>query len=372
MAFLYKKKRSPYWYAWTRDRFNKRVFISTKMTDKRLAQKVAQAWEVDIVTGANVKKASTRCSLEWAIVQMQDAAITAKRSASTLEFMTQKGRQLIKYFGGEAKCAEIRIGHTTAYMEKRLSDGVSLATVRKEIGILIQAMRRAIKMGELECPLDPRSLMPDECCAGTYVPRTRWLQPHELDMLCEELSPDHADFVRCICFTGCRLSEIFALRAENYDPKAHTLFIAGTKTKKSKRLLPLIAQAEEIIARRAKERPKGPLFDPWDGVWSALDNACRRVERKLNPGWVPKEGNRLVARDKRSRGEVRFDTVSPNDLRRSFASYLCNGGADLFTASRLMGHSSTTMIQHTYAQLSAKTLAVGMAKASEYLASTRP
>lgn len=70
---------------------------------------------------------------------------------------------------------------------------------------------------------------------------------------------------------------------------------------------------------------------------------------------------------KRSRGEVRFDPASPNDLRRTSASYLCNGGTDLFTASRLMGHASITMIQHTYAQLSAKTLAAGIEKAASYL-----
>jgi len=43
--------------------------------------------------------------------------------------------------------------------------------------------------------------------------------------------------------------------------------------------------------------------------------------------------------------------VTPNDLRRSYASWMKQGGEDSMVVARLLGHSSSTMVETVYGQL---------------------
>jgi integrase len=53
--------------------------------------------------------------------------------------------------------------------------------------------------------------------------------------------------------------------------------------------------------------------------------------------------------------------VSPNDLRRTFASWLIQNGADRFTVATLMGHTSTRMIEKVYGKLKQENLDMAIA-----------
>ena len=48
--------------------------------------------------------------------------------------------------------------------------------------------------------------------------------------------------------------------------------------------------------------------------------------------------------------------VSPNDLRRTFASWLKQAQVDSFVVAQLLGHSSSRMVELVYGRLDAKTL----------------
>ena len=50
MSALYKQKKSPYW--WWKERYNGRTFYkSTKMTNKSLAKKITQQWNMNLMLG---------------------------------------------------------------------------------------------------------------------------------------------------------------------------------------------------------------------------------------------------------------------------------------------------------------------------------
>jgi hypothetical protein len=87
---------------------------------------------------------------------------------------------------------------------------------------------------------------------------------------------------------------------------------------------------------------------------------------------LPAEQDRLFApwtnmrRDiKKACDRVGIDPVSPNDLRRTFGSWLKNRGLDSAVIARLMGHSSTRMVDKVYGQLNDDTLAEAMEQLSE-------
>jgi site-specific recombinase XerD len=48
--------------------------------------------------------------------------------------------------------------------------------------------------------------------------------------------------------------------------------------------------------------------------------------------------------------------LRPHDLRRSYASLLVNAGVDIYQVKDLLGHSSVTVTQKSYAHLHQNTL----------------
>ena len=48
--------------------------------------------------------------------------------------------------------------------------------------------------------------------------------------------------------------------------------------------------------------------------------------------------------------------MSPNELRRTFASWLKQAQVDSFVVAQLLGHSSSRMVELVYGRLGARTL----------------
>jgi integrase/recombinase XerD len=60
----------------------------------------------------------------------------------------------------------------------------------------------------------------------------------------------------------------------------------------------------------------------------------------------------------RSMKRAGIENLRPNDLRRSFASLAVNAGVDLYKVKDLLGHSSITVTQRSYAHLLVETLRI--------------
>jgi integrase len=380
MATVYERDGTDVLWCWGRDRQGKRWFRSTKQKDWPAARIAARAIEAAILVSADPArdKAEARAeqlTLEAAVRLMLEAAMRADSSPENIEFLTTKSRHLLTALGSEKRVAEINLATVTKYADKRLAEGAHRHTVQKEIRVLTQALRRAQKLGLLSGKLDPRSLMLDEL-KGAYVPRSRWLGHDDLDVLLSELGPSRHDYVIVIAWTGLRLKELYGLTPESCDVGANEIHVAGTKTKKSRRRIPLAPAAREAVLRRLRVTPRGkPLFPVWHTMGRDLDAATLRIEKRLNPGWERPQGRRghgLGAVDGKApqrnakgrpppkKGRVSppipFPSVTANDLRRTFASWLANSGVPLLQAAELMGHSSTKMLEEVYARLAPATL----------------
>jgi integrase len=279
---------------------------------------------------------------------MLEAAVRAGRGDETMESLTTKSRHLLRVLGKSKRCSEITLNTTTEYADTRIKEGAHRHTVKKELGRLIQALRRAQKRGLLSHQIDPRTLMPDEL-KGAYVPRERWLGHDDLDLLLAQLKPERRDYVLVMAWTGVRLGELHALLPEHYNAKTNELLIVGTESDPKTRRIPLAPIAKSVIARRAKATAWGtPLFPIWHTVGRDLDSATLRIEKALNPGWERPQGKkghglgevegkapkrdpdgRPPPKKGRAHPPIRFPSVSLNDLRRSFASWLASSGVPL-------------------------------------------
>lgn len=310
MARIYK--RGKVWHAYGYDAHGVRWRESTGQHDRRAAEAIAIEIE---------RRRAARAS-EPAPVRLIDAleALLAQderahRSAATIEIHTLKGRHLIRVLGQGFDLHHVTRAGLTAYADKRVTEGASRHTVHVELSVL----RRACTVSGVPWS---RQYMPD---MGTvYAPRKTWLTREQAAALLAALSPAQRDAVTVAILTGMRKGELERIAAEHLDHERQAVHVPGTKTAGAMRWLPVADDAWAILTRRAKSRPVGPLFGPWENMTRDLARACKRAG-------VPR--------------------VSANDLRRTFVSWLANESVSPLTVARLAGHTSTRMVERVYAQL---------------------
>ncbi|HMJ14817.1 MAG TPA: site-specific integrase [Polyangiaceae bacterium] len=372
MATLYL--RGTTWWAWGYDREGRRWQRSTKQTEERSAKTVAAKIEQELALDAHHAK-DTKYTLGEALELTIDHAEGLGRRPKSVEFLTSKSRHVQRLLGENLECSRIKLADTTRYVAERLREGAHRHTVHKEVRVLLQSLRLALKLGKYRGP-DVGTLRPDGL-ENAYEPRERWLTPDDYRQVLWQLLPDNdgrrkfdrRDYVIVACGTGVRLGELYKLEAHHCDFVGKLLHVPGTKTRKARRVIPMTPAVAEVLARRCAEHETGALFPVWHTIQRDLDAACLRIEKTLNPDWEPAGDTRYVdahrkqpAKKGRERPPVRFDTISANDLRRTFASWLAQAGVPLFHAADLMGHEDTKMLQRVYARLAPENLRNAVAK----------
>jgi len=111
---------------------------------------------------------------------------------------------------------------------------------------------------------------------------------------------------------------------------AKRIRMCGTKTGAADRHVPLLPALEAVLLR--SRQSSGYVVGEWGNVRRDLHAACGGRRANIPP-------------------------CSPNDLRRTFASWLKQDGVDGAIVARLLGHSSTRMVDLVYGQIDTATLA---------------
>ncbi len=158
-----------------------------------------------------------------------------------------------------------------------------------------------------------------------------------------------ADLAEFLAYTGCRHEEALDVRV-NYDGKNTPgfLFVDGTKSKSSKRDVPIAVPGLRPLLDRLKEgkKPDDTLFDGKADCLQAMARACKRLG-------IPK--------------------LVQHELRHYFATVMIEEGVSFALLSEWLGHSDGGVlaartyghIRKVYAQFEAKRIAESMAKKNE-------
>lgn len=170
----------------------------------------------------------------------------------------------------------------------------------------------------------------------TEVQRNRYLTKEEAKKLLEALdcesNQDVADIYRVALFTGARLSNVKMMKWHEIDFSSCQWLIPATNTKTSKTYqIPLHSYVLNLLNRRkqlnlhspyvfASDRSKYGYITGGDPIWkSAIKRAGLYHE---NPNIRPR----------------------PHDLRRTFATWQIQSGADISVVSKALCHTS---LKHT-------------------------
>jgi integrase len=321
MAKLFK--RGSIWYAWVRKRGGGVKRVTTLCTSRRAAEVVLAQLEREAVDPAYAAaaKATTQRVLDEYLVSRQRLG----RSAGTLHHVRTKAGALLGLL--PARAADLNHAVLLRYIDKRLAEGAMRTTIKKELRVLKAALslarKNALFTGE------PDAVIPE--LEDDYRPRKRALTPWELIALVQQLETHRAAHVVFICATGARWSE--SVKARHSDVATYprpVVFLHGTKTKASNRMVPLVGLSA-TMARWAVARAPGrlPMLAPWGNVRRDLAAACKRAG---------------------------IEPVTPNDLRRTFATWLRDAGVEPQLIGAAMGHTDSRMVERVYGRLTPEAL----------------
>lgn len=133
----------------------------------------------------------------------------------------------------------------------------------------------------------------------------------------------YEDVFKFYLLTGVRKSELFLIKKEDVDLSKMLIHIAGTKTEKSNRYIPIFKQLEPLVIRQLS-KTKEYLFE-------YSSEAVMSYFRRL------KKNNNL--------------TFRLHDLRHTFATRCLECGVSIKVVQKWLGHSSLNMTLNIYSHV---------------------
>lgn len=343
---LFKPAGSKVWYGWFYEN-GKQITRSTRCTDKRAAAAVRTGWER--AAADPTYRASHEATLGLAIKQVVADREERRKSDGTVRMLKSKGGHIARVLGVDTPLARIDAAAIDCYVSERRAEGAVDATIYKEWSTLLGALKIAKRRGQF--PGDIEALRPIGL-SGKSTPKERFLTRPEFDKLIADLMDDdltqrrhsmkgRAAHIMFIVATGARWSESVRAKREDIDTRTGSVRLRGTKTEGSARSVPYssLPFGAELMDRLLEHCPdKGKLFRPWTSMAGDLIRACERV--KIEP-------------------------VSPNDLRRTCATWLRQAGIEPHLIAAVLGHADSRMVERTYGRMPLDSLAKALQQRTE-------
>ena len=228
-----------------------------------------------------------------------------------------------KHFGQSPERLDAE--HIRQYQLHLLSQGVSWSRFNQAVCALRFLYRVTVQRPE-PLPVLPYGKKPKTLPAV--------LSPDEVARLFAAVpDPKHRLILQTAYAAGLRVSEVVRLQVGDIDAARMVLHIRAAKGRKD-RLVPLSAVLLERL--RAYWRPRRPR--PW--LFPG-----QRTGRHLSIGQV----GRICHRAVRAAGITK--KASMHTLRHSYATHLLEGGVDLATLQKLLGHNQlSTTVRYTHVQ----------------------
>lgn len=199
-----------------------------------------------------------------------------------------------------------------------------------------------------------------EAFRDTTKARIRFLNPEESQRLVNVCPPDFRRLVQGALFTGARFGELVRLQVRDFNAENGTLFIAESKSGKSRHVV-LTGEGqtffEEAIANLSGERamfhreafPDMRRVDPETG----------EPVPKVSRAWRRGDQNRFMAAACIAAG---LESLSFHELRHTYASSLMNAGVPLAFIAKQLGHANTVMTEKHYGHLAPSAMAEAIRK----------
>jgi integrase len=352
MASVWKHPNSRYWTACFRDAAGKQRRITTKQTNWRLAQKMADEFEKEtrakrswrqfqrVMDGLHEEfggQKVLRISLRSYGAQWLEAKEPSVAS-STLSFHRQLLAKLFAYLGPRAEqpLSEITQADLVGFRNS-LAKRLSARTVNHDLSGLKMIFRAARRDGYLAD--DPALFI--EAVRGSGTNSRRPFTVPELQALLSVADFEWRSLVKIGLYTGGRLGDVAALRWTNIDLQREELRFVARKTGKTA-VIPLIgALRAHIDSLPAGDDPHAFLHP----------RAAKTVQNKSRCAALSQDfGELLVQAGLREPTQYKggnghndrrnLNALTFHSLRHTAVSLLKDAGIPQATVQELVGHTS--------------------------------
>lgn len=316
---LYQKKPGGAWYGWYYEPGGRRIVVCTRCKDQRAARTFLRRAERAAHGTPDTASDAAGHTVTHAVDYLVDQGCHDVSPWTRRMYEGRGGH--VRRLLGSIDVGLLELDDVKGYTEIRTKEGAHRETVRKELVTL----RRALVLAK------DRSILkkePSLCFPSWRVraqPRRRWLTLEEYQRLRARVRGTHKTWLDLAVYTGGRREEVNSVGWEHIDwtrGESGWIYLPGTKTRKSARWVPIRGPLRALLWPIRQDA--GPIAGRWGNVVRDLGDACVR------------EG---------------IDRAGPNDLRRTFASWMKQAGVDSYTVARWMGHTSSRMVELVYGQL---------------------
>ena len=275
-----------------------------------------------------------------------DYEANGRRSSATLAFRLAPLREAF----GQDKAKVITAARIARYASDRRAQGRQPATVNRELAALRRAFTIAVEQELLSAAAVPRVKLFAE-----HNARQGFIQRPDFDLVVVYLPACLQDFARFAYGSGWRKGELATLEWSAADKDDTRITLRREHSKNGEpRVLPLVGELAEIIARRRQARTyttrtgetalsvyvfhrDGVPIRDFRGAWAA---AC--IAAGFSKPKVRRDGRPVLDR----KGQpVMKPTLIFHDLRRSAVRNLMAAGVDQSVAMRVTGHQTISVFQ---------------------------
>jgi len=239
-------------------------------------------------------------------------------------------RRIRDTFGSRPLVAVTRLEIQT-WVRRMEADQVGRGAIQRAYNRLRAAFNAAVDEGILVASPCRRITLP---AAPIALPR--WYTPDEVWAIVDQLNEPHATMALLMCWSGLRWGEAAGLRTEDVDWLRRRVKVVGAMTQ----------------GGRWKEYPKSKRSRREVPVPAWL---LERMSGLVGPGrelmFTSRQGDRpLLGRNWRRSWDLAIGKAggrreSPHVCRHSAASWLVQGGVDLYRVQELLGHESFSTTQ---------------------------
>ena len=345
-------KRGSIWWGWYYQG-TQRICASTRCQDKRAAEAVLREWERHASDPSYA--ATNATTLGEAIGRLLIDRANKGRAEPTINCYRTKAGHLVRMFGADITLAKIDATLVDEYINTRLNEGAKRHTIYKELVTLRSTFKVAKRRGEFSP--DIAAIMPNGFSAD-YKPRERVLTVADTVSLLAELPAERAAHAAFIVATGARRGESDRAMRADIDWVRGIVRLRGTKTAAAARAVPIAGFSVELLrySERYAAGVDGRLFQPWPDCHRKLSAARARAALGADGDDTKARFNALTADAKRAL--LKQSAISPNDLRRTYATWLRQVGIEPHLIALALGHKDSRMAERVYGRMLPEALGV--------------
>jgi integrase len=372
--------KTPFWIACFNgvgsDGRVRRFKRSTKTTDRKLAQKMADEWEaLEKLAG---EKRLTESQCRKVIAQMYERTVGEPLHFKTArEYLTEwveskknetelrawlKYDQIVTDFlahvgvKADRLLREITPADIRSYRDALKRKGLAAPTVNHAVKILRMPFKAAHDAGYIDINPNTKNTVRPVKDEARDVEKDVFTREQLSELVKAAPSEDWTGAILCGYYTGLRLRDIADLQWSAVDLEGRIIKVTTRKTGKTV-TVPIHPQFAAWLDKQTRGIGKAPVFPTLAGKAgggkSGLSMAFRRImERAKIKGRLLREANGAG----RSQSSLSF-----HSLRHGFVSAMANAGVAQELRQKLTGHASAEMnAQYTHHELESLRAAVSV------------